>query len=448
MKIGAIVAEYNPFHNGHKYQIEKYRKEKEITHLVVAMSGNFVQRGGPALFDKFSRAEMAIRGGADLVIEIPSFFATQTAELYARGAVMSLDAMGCLDSMCFGTESEDMEKIYEAAEILSGKKGNYEENLKEYLKNKETFPKARQRALMDNMECSEDFLSGSNNILAIEYVKELIRLNSSIKPCTIKRLAAGHNSMESEGNISSATYIRENISKALADLDKLAYVADRYKCFLEVGSQLKLLMENELKQNKGVISPVVPSTTMEIIEQNIENFFFPISEKNFYGELCIEILREEGYLDEYFEVGEGIENLIRKEITKSSNFHELISSLTSKRYTKAKIRRVLFNILLGIKKNDIEEIKKIVKIPYIRVLAFNKRGTEILKEIKNNSDAIIIKSPAKIKKTEEYTNDNIMKKMFDLDIRSSNIYYQKYYRYNRVDLKKGEPDFITLKYMV
>ena len=102
MKIGSIVAEYNPFHNGHRYQIEEYKRHKDISHLVVAMSGNFVQRGAPAIFDKFSRAEMAISAGADLVIEIPAYFATQTAELYARGAILSLDALGCLDSICFG----------------------------------------------------------------------------------------------------------------------------------------------------------------------------------------------------------------------------------------------------------------------------------------------------------------------------------------------------------
>ena len=433
MKIGGIVAEYNPFHNGHRYQIEKYRKEKEITHLVVAMSGNFVQRGGPAVFDKYARAEMAIKGGADLVIEIPSFFATQTAELYARGAVLSLEALGCLDSLCFGTETGELKRLVEAAEVLSGARGNYGENLKKYLAEKIPFPAAREKALIEEIGGEESFLSGSNNILGIEYIKELMRLESFIEPFTVRREGSEHNSTKTDGKFSSATGIRNIL------LNKRDLVSEMGSIGCEKNSALEAVEE---------IEDFVPKSSSEIIERCIDEGFYPVDEKDFFQELCYEIIRSEELLEDFFEVGEGLENLIRKEGTRAEDFDDLLDAVTSKRYTKSKIRRCLFNILLGVTKEDIKKIKDIKEIPYIRVLAFNRRGTEILKEVKNKSDVLIVKSPAKVKKSVEYKENHVFRKMIDFDIRSSNIYYQKYYRKNRNLLKKGEPDFITLKYMM
>lgn len=435
MKIGSIVAEYNPFHNGHRYQIEEYKRHKDISHLVVAMSGNFVQRGAPAIFDKFSRAEMAISAGADLVIEIPAYFATQTAELYARGAILSLDALGCLDSICFGTEEENIEKLKETARLLVYRNEEYEKILSKYLAEKLPFPIARQSAIEKILELdNSEFLSMSNNILAIEYLKELLRIDSNIEAVSILRKAVDHNSIEAKGNFKSATSIRKSLYNIKETISK------RYR---EMDTIEKIEEEKILGFEK-----YLPSTSVEVIKKNFSKDIYPIYAENFFDELCYSILREEENLEQYFEVNEGIENSIRKNITTSYNFEELVEELTSARYSSSRIRRTLFNILLGIYKDDMKEIRRLKALSYIRVLAFNKKGTEILKEIKNKSNALIIKSPAKAKKSDEYRNDAILKKMFDFDIKSSNIYYQKYYSQNRSILKNGEPDFVTLGYML
>ena len=435
MKIGSIIAEYNPFHNGHKYQIEQYKKEKKISHLVVAMSGNFVQRGAPAIFDKFSRAEMAIAGGADLVIEIPSYFATQTAELYARGAILSLDALGCIDSICFGAEEKDIEKLKEVAEILVYREDEYEKLLAEFISKKNPFPIARQNTIKKIMKVKNcNFLSMSNNILAIEYLKELLRVKSDIEAFSILRKAVSHNSIDSVGIFKSATSIRKELYNAKKNFDKVRETS-----------------EKEIKSIDEIVDSIkkyIPTTSKDIIEKNIMNKIYPMDSEDFFDEICYSILREENSLAKYFEVNEGIENSIRKKITMSYNLEDIIMELTSARYTSSKIRRTVFNILLGVYKDDMVEIRELREIPYIRVLAFNQRGTQILKEIKNKSNALIVKSPAKARKSDEYKNNIILKKMFDFDIRSSNIYYQKYYSKRRDILKKGEPDFVKLGYML
>ncbi len=446
MKIGGIIAEYNPFHNGHKYQIDKYKEDEGISHIVVAMSGNFVQRGGPAIVDKFSRAEMAIRNGADLVIEIPAYFSTQTAELYARGAILSLDSLKCLDSICFGSEEGSTKRLKEVAKILSGVKGNYEKDLSIFLAEKLAFPIAREKAIKKNLSLDitdkNDFLKLSNNILGIEYLKELIRLDSSMEAVTIKRVAVDHRSTVAKGDFSSASSIRSSIIY--------------YKDYLELINKKKSLtkylsVDEDINDNYNhIITDMIDSVEKYLpvfscnkIIDNIKKDLIPVDGADFYGEICYSILREENCLDKYFEVKNGLEYSIRKQAILSSGFEELISNLTSKNYSSSKIRRSIFNILLGIKKEDMDEIKEIKSIPYIRVLAFNKKGTEILKEIKNKSNAILINSPAKTRKIKEYSENPIFKKMFDFDILSSNIYYQNYYKNNRELLSKGEPDFIA-----
>lgn len=435
MKIGSIIAEYNPFHNGHKYQIEKYKKEKKISHLVVAMSGNFVQRGAPAIFDKFSRAEMAIAGGADLVIEIPSYFATQTAELYARGAILTLDALGCIDSICFGVEEKDTEKLKEVAEILVYRKDEYEKLLADFISKKNPFPIARQNTIKKIMKVKNcNFLSLSNNILAIEYLKELLRVKSDIETFSILRKAVSHNSIDSVGIFKSATSIRKELYNAKKIFDKVRETS-----------------EKEIKSIDEIVDSIkkyIPTTSKDIIEKNITNKIYPMDSEDFFDEICYSILREENNLAKYFEVNEGIENSIRKKITKSYNLEDIIMELTSARYTSSKVQRTIFNILLGVYKDDMVEIRELRVIPYVRVLAFNQRGTQILKEIKNKSNALIVKSPAKARKSDEYKNNIILKKMFDFDIRSSNIYYQKYYSKRRDILEKGEPDFVKSGYML
>ncbi|WP_101772680.1 nucleotidyltransferase [Peptostreptococcus faecalis] len=432
MRVGGIIAEYNPFHNGHKYQIDWYKKNLGCTHIVAAMSGNFVQRGGPSIFDKYTRAEMAVLSGVDLVLEIPSHFACQTAEFFAKGAVLTLDSLKSVDSFCFGSEEGSVYNLRKAAEILVGLKGDYEGSLSTHLKNGYSFPVAREMSLRDYMEdVSDDFFTSSNNILGIEYLKALINTKSNLKPVTIKRKGEGYNSITLGNEFSSATAIRKEI---LSIVNK------------ENDDSLKL-KENIFNKLEN-IKKYIPESSYNIIVKSIIEVGKCSSEQDFFEEICLTVLREEDRLTDYFEINESLKNPIRKNIVTSLDFEDLISSLSSKTYTASKVRRALFNVLLGISKSDMNLLKKVEEVPYVRVLAFNKKGTEILKEVKANSDVDVIMSPAKSKLSEKYIENKIYKKMLDFDLRSSSMYFQKFYSRNRKKLSLGEPDYISMKKLI
>lgn len=430
MKIGGIIAEYNPFHNGHKYQIKEFKERYNITHLVVAMSGNFIQRGGPAIIDKFTRANMAVENGVDLVIEIPAYMATQTAEIYARGGILALNSLKCVDLLCFGSEEGNIKKIHEAASVAIGKKGDFEESICNYLNAGDSFPVAREKAILDNLRKKnenvdnkesleksdeEEFLRKPNNILGIEYIKELIRLDSNIKPVTIKRLGSEHKNEFLDAKISSATSIRKVIESNL-------YNGDLGICNI---------------QNH------MPYSSYKLLGKYINEGYNPIFDESFYSEICMEVIRSEENLEEYFEVKDGLEKSIRAKISTSDSLEDAVNHISTKAYTKAKVRRCLFNILLGIRKSDIESIKEIYSLPYIRVLGFNDRGKEILKKVKKDMSEVII-GPAKAKKGTEYNKNILYKLMLDFDLRSSNIYYQKACMNNRKLLNEGEIDYIIM----
>ena len=197
MKITGIIAEYNPFHNGHLYQIKKARELTGADYIIVVMSGNLTQRGTPALIDKYSRAQMALSGGADLVIELPACYATASAEYFAMGAISILNQLGCVDSICFGSENGNIAMLTKIANALVSESEDFVQALKNNLKNGDTYPVARNAALAETISgiTSYDTILGfPNNILGIEYIKALIRQNSSIKPYTNLRIGADYHS--------------------------------------------------------------------------------------------------------------------------------------------------------------------------------------------------------------------------------------------------------------
>jgi len=428
MKIGGIIAEYNPFHNGHKYHIEEFKEKSGCTHVVAVTSGNFVQRGGPAVIDKYSRAKMALDNGVDLVLEMPTYYATQTAEIFSRGAVMTLEALNCIDTFCFGSEHGEIDKLKKAAAITRGIEGNYEVSLRKYIEDGIPFAVAREKAVRDYMdEIPEDFFKGSNNILAIEYLRELIRLESRMEPMTIRRMSTGHNNQEVTGAISSATAIR----KVLNGLQLRSYVNNTKD-------------KRDFLRKISIIENSVPrSIYFEIIDM-ISKELYPLDNEDFFSEIRTCVIRNEGTLQNYFEVKEGLENSIRKTVVRAKNFDDVVEELKSKRYTSSKIRRCLFNILLGIKDEDIDIAKNLKDLPYVRVLALNERGREILKKVKESSDVDVVTSPAKAKLTDCYNENPVYKRLLDFDLRSSSIYYQKYYSDHRDKLENGEVDYFNL----
>lgn len=215
MKVVGIVAEYNPFHNGHRYHIEEARKCTGADFVVVVMSGDFVQRGEPAVIDKYHRTEMALSQGADLVLELPAAFACASAEYFATGAVSLLHALGCVDTLCFGSECGHLDLLEEIADLFIQEPSEYKEYLKTALKSGYSFPAARDEALKEYF--AEDLvktaqiasvLSAPNNILGIEYIKALKVLGSSIRPVTITRMGQGYHETTFSDSFCSATALR------------------------------------------------------------------------------------------------------------------------------------------------------------------------------------------------------------------------------------------------
>ena len=413
MKIVGLVVEYNPFHNGHLYHLNKSKEVTNATHSIAVMSGNFLQRGEPALFDKYTRAQIAVSNGVDLVVELPSLFACQSAEIFSHGAVTLLNSLNCIDSICFGSEEGDIQILYQIASILTNEPIQFKNILKAYLAEGLLFAVARSKALYDYISSNNlldipeeklnTILNSSNNILGIEYIKSLIRIKSNIKPYTITRIKSEYNSEIISSNICSATAIR----KVLKDSFELSD-----------------------------ISNVVPYHTLYAIENSIKKAFNPMFDEYYFDIIKQIIVRDINNLNSYFDVNEGIENKIYKSVFTSNSLDSLQQDIKSKRYTLTRVKRILNNILLGITKEDMNKVKSISYIPYVRVLAFNDKGREIIKQIKLNSDICIVNKFANI----DFNSDDLFKTLINYDIKASNIYNLIYYK-NNVDKLKGPMDY-------
>lgn len=414
MNILGLIVEYNPFHNGHLYHLKKSKEVTKATHTIAIMSGNFLQRGEPALFDKYTRARAAVENGVDLVIELPTMYSCQSAEIFAHGAIAMLNSLNCVDCICFGSEEGSVDILSTISDILVREPQEFRSYLKSYLDEGALFPTARSSALFDYISNNNlmniskekllDVLNSSNNILGIEYIKSILRLKSNIKPFTIARVQSEYNSEAIESSICSATAIRKSL-KDSSDIN--------------------------------TISDVVPPHTFNIISEKISTNFNPMFDEMYYNILTSTIARDINILNQYFDVNEGIENKIYQNIFTTSSLLDLQLSIKSKRYTLTKIKRTLNNILLGITKEDMESVKTMNSMPYTRILAFNDKGREILKKIKINSDIHIVNKFSNI--SFAINNENF-KKLIDYDVKASNIYNLIYYRNNR-DLLKGPMDF-------
>lgn len=371
MKISGIVCEYNPFHNGHLYHIEKTR-ENGATHIVSVMSGNFVQRGEPAIADKFSRARAAVKGGADLVIEIPAPYVLSSAEYYARGAVFLLDALGCINEISFGSECGDISLLKESAEAADRYSDCFE--TRKLVKSGLSFPDALNRVIRENCgETVADVLMNPNNILASEYIKALSSLNSTINPYTVCRKNAGHDTNAVCDEFASASCIRTMI-------------------------------------NDGQdISGVVPYYTNDLVNGLSGN----IASVSALERVILYKLRTAS-LDEIKnlpDVGQGLEYRI-KESASGNSIDEVFFKIKTKRYTMARIKRIIMCMLIGIKKGDMDNLP-----PYGRILAMNKRGAEILAQAKSKKRIPVDTSLAKLRDT-----DDVCRRFAEIESNASEVY--------------------------
>lgn len=385
MKISGIIAEYNPFHLGHKYQLDTLKNELD-TYVIAIMSGDFVQRGECAVLDKYKRAEIAVKNGVDLVIELPFYYSLQSAENFAKGGISILNKLNIVDYLCFGFECEKKENIIEIAKFQLRYKNEIEEILNNEMKLGKSYAVAYKNACMKinkkykALEIEDDFFI-SNNILSIEYVKNLILSKSKIAPFPIKRKGRNYNdeNYNTEEQLSASA-----IRKAIYDNN-----FEKIKNFIDKNTfdELKNSVKNNILPNEKII--------LEILKYNI--LINQINPEN--------IVNYEN----------GILNLIKKNIHSVNSIEELAEKLQSKRYKKVRIKRFIYNYLLNIN-NDIKEIYS--KDPeYINILAFNKNGQSLIKEIKDKSNLKIVTTN---KSAQNLTN--FQKNKFEIEQNSRKIY--------------------------
>ena len=344
MKISGIICEYNPFHNGHLYHIEQTRKHG-ATHIVAVMSGNFVQRGDVAVIDKIERAKIAVRCGADLVIELPVAYCLSSAEVYARGAMYILKGLGCVQELSFGSECGDLSLLTE------GVKASYacarKPELEELMKLGNSYPKALQILIRQNFgDQIGGLFSHPNNTLAIEYLKAMIAVKLKLQPFTVKRHEA-HDSGEASGNVASASLVRQLLENQTDDFDD--YVpADCANLLSSCAALGKTARFENLE--RILLYKLRTATTKELVS-------LP-------------------------EVGQGLENKILSARNETS-LESMLFAMKSKRYPMARLRRILLNMLIGIKPSDTDNPP-----PYGRILALSERGRDILTATKEVGNAI------------------------------------------------------------
>lgn len=388
MKILGIVVEYNPFHLGHKYQLEMARKESQCDGVAVVMSGNYVQRGEPAIIDKYTRAEMAIKSGVDLVIELPLPFSCQNAELFALGAIRELKKLN-VSTISFGCENTDINLLNKIADFQLNNVEEYNLLLKEYVSEGLSYPSAVNSAintlLSEANNHSDDLTLLPNNTLGLEYIKAARKINFNVDFLPIKRHMAQHNDKKITNKFASATAIRSevldmNLIKTKASLPPISYA----------------LLKDYYKEHKLFNS----------LDNYLDLIYYKI------------ISSDKNYLKTIYDITEGLENKIYDNACKHKTLDDFIMSIKSKRYTYSRIRRILLNILLDITTADIDYLKENDN-NYIKALAFNFNGKKILNHAKENNTAIITKFS-------DYKRNGIdvkNSKVFEMTNKSSNIYY-------------------------
>ncbi|MDR3598234.1 nucleotidyltransferase [Clostridium sp.] len=355
--ITGIITEYNPFHKGHEYHLKKARHDTNADGIVCVMSGNFMQRGIPAIIDKWKRAEMAIKNGVDLVLELPLVYSISSAEHFAFGGISLLNSLGIIDNLYFGSEEGNINILKEIAEILVSEPLKYKNLLKNNLNSGLPFHTSRANALNDYLNDNKvlDVLANSNNILGIEYIKALLVLNSSIIPKTLRREGASYNDINLTPTFSSATSIRKH------------------------------LKENSLSE----LIDALPKASYDILD-NLFTLNYPfIFEDNMFEYIKYKLFTNNRSLLNLPDVSEGLENKILREILHANSFDELILNSKSKRYTYTRISRILAQCFLNLEDFNLSDLSK-ASAPYIRVLAFNSIGRNILKDIKTKSNRNII----------------------------------------------------------
>lgn len=390
MSTAAIIAEYNPFHTGHLYQIDKVREITGAENIVIVMSGNYVQRGIPAVFDKYTRTHMALTCGCDAVFELPVFYSTGSAEYFASGAVNLVASLGCANYLCFGCETENIDLIKDIAGILISEPSEYKNHLQDFLKSGMPFAKSRIKALLTmfkNEEYDEvlRILSSPNSILAIEYVKAILKNNYNIKPVIIRRDYGYHSDSLTE-KFASASGIRKSISTSSVD----------------------------------AVKDYIPEQIWDIFTSAL-----PVSENDFSDFLFYKILFADS-LEDYLDVNKFLANSINNNQKNCKTFNGLTSMISGKHITTGRCNRALIHIMLDITTADINSYIRNNYNRYIRMLGFRKSHSSLLSAIKQNSSLPVISKMSDSGKLLDDTSLSMLKHNIRCDDLYNFVLSQKY----------------------
>lgn len=398
MKVTGIIAEYNPFHNGHLYHLSLAKQKTNADYIVIVMSGDYVQRGTPAILDKYTRAQMALQAGADLVLELPCLFSCGSAEFFAEGAIGILHDLGSIDFLCFGAETADQNKLDFIAEQFLVESEHFKHLLHTFLSEGMTYPKARSKAFLETLPTSdreeyEMLLKTPNNILGIEYTKALKRRKSSIKPYPIARIDSGYHdpNLPKEG-FCSATAIRKSL------LELFNEPTQNLQRFVET-------LENQM-----------PSSCLELLLHAVQENKL-LFENDFSTLLQYQLLQTKT-CTKYADWNEELSNRLYQLFSPDQSFLELATALKSRQYTLTRIQRALLHVILDIYNEDLNTAKKLGFHSYAKVLGFKKTASPLLKQLRQTSSIPIIQQLAK----GESLLDPYAKSLFELDKKAHRLY--------------------------
>lgn len=419
MKIAAVIAEYNPFHNGHAYQLHRIKDHYGYDFVIVVMSGDFTQRGEPAIADKYARTQMALLSGADLVIELPAYYACASAEYFATGAVSLLHGLDCVEALFFGSESEDTDNaspkppalLLHAANILLEEPDSYRSALSDSLKRGKSYAAARMDALMAALqEDSPTILSLPNNTLGIEYCKAILRMNSPVKPFAIKRIGGGYHDIDTADTYASAEAIRAIL---LGRPDRNANSAR------EASSPAPAAQG--IPSANDTLSALVPHATAQVLA-GLSRDNLLLMQNDFSELLHYQLLLHESELERYAdctpELANRIRSLLPSLLTKSTT--DMIETIKTKAYTYTRINRVLTHLLLDMTSDTLSVLtdkSAPAFLTHARILGFRKEACgSLLSAVKESARIPLITKPA------DYHPTGIEASLFQSDLLASHIY--------------------------
>lgn len=398
MHIVGLITEYNPFHNGHAYHIKKAKEITQADYVIVVMSGNYVQRGTPAMLDKYTRTKMALQNGADIVLELPVYYATSSAEGFAQGAIRILNDLGIVDSICFGSESGDITLLSTIAKSFLNESEEFKLELMKNIKAGCSYPIARSNALISNIaeptceftkEQIAQVLTCSNNILGIEYIKAIKLFKSSITPYTIQRVGHDYNNTDLHSEFSSASALRA-----------------------------KLMSGQEI--NLEHIQEQMPVTAFHILNDYCKQAY-PICENDFSDILFYSLYSTNvDVLANYLDMNMDLANRLVDMGMKYHNYTSVAEVVKTKQYTLTRINRALLHIILQITTDNYKELTPTTTSSYARLLGFRKGSSTLLKTVRKQGAIPIITKVADYKQL----LDKKQCMLFEKDLFATHLYNQ------------------------